>query len=120
MQYLLLNRFEAFFRIAILGAVKNPGNYFINEDDNILDLIALAGGSLEGADLSKVFIIGNEKKSEIDIEKLLNGNSDQLQTRLDWAEQVYIPKTDNYSMNNLLIITSGISLLLSISILLLN
>ena len=48
--------------VNILGSVRNPGRYNINEDASIMDLIALSGGTLDKANLKKVYIYRNENE----------------------------------------------------------
>ena len=48
-------------KVRIFGAVRNPGIYEPKEDMDLLDILALSGGDLHGADLSKISIIRDNK-----------------------------------------------------------
>ncbi len=43
-------------RVHIFGEVKNPGEYLVSDDTNVLELISKAGGPTEFADLGKTKI----------------------------------------------------------------
>lgn len=42
--------------VAAMGAVKNPGLYLVPDSTRVADLIVLAGGATESADLSEIFL----------------------------------------------------------------
>lgn len=48
-------------KVRIFGAVQNPGIYEPKEDMDLLDLLVLASGERDDADLSKIAIIRNNK-----------------------------------------------------------
>ena len=59
--------------INIWGHVKKPGSYLVYEDIDIITLLSIAGGPLDGANLSKVEIIDQKNNSieTLDIETLI-------------------------------------------------
>ena len=52
-------------RIKIFGEVANPNTYQISSDSNLLDILRLAGGPTDNADLRRVMIIREKANSEI-------------------------------------------------------
>ncbi|MDP2645661.1 MAG: SLBB domain-containing protein, partial [Desulfobacterales bacterium] len=48
-------------KVRIFGAVNNPGIYEPGEKMNLIDLLVLASGGTDDADLSKILVIRNEK-----------------------------------------------------------
>jgi len=63
--------------VNIWGHVKYPGTYLVYQDIDIATLLSIAGGPLEGANLSDIQIISNNKNSEtqsIDLNSLLSSN----------------------------------------------
>jgi competence protein ComEA len=53
---------ESLIGVQLLGAVKNPGIYYIPTNTDVLKLLALAGGS-EDADLSEILVRKNRSDS---------------------------------------------------------
>ncbi len=45
------------FKVSILGAVKNPGRYVLAGPSTVLDVLAMAGGPTEYADLDDMFLL---------------------------------------------------------------
>ncbi len=72
-------------KVKVIGAVNKPGFFTLEENVNVFELIYLAGGPSEKADLSRVrrFFKNEEKTLEevIDIQKFLDdGNMDKIPT----------------------------------------
>ncbi len=72
-------------KVKVIGAVHKPGFFDLEEKVNVFELIYLAGGPTEKADLSRVrrFFKNEEKTVEevIDIQKFLDdGNMDKIPT----------------------------------------
>ena len=59
--------------INIWGHVKRPGTYLVYEQIDIMTALSIAGGPLDGADLSKIQIISknNDSLKKIDIQDFL-------------------------------------------------
>ena len=60
--------------INVWGHVNEPGTYLVYEDIDIVTLLSVAGGPLDGADLSKIKIISQKNNSTGDITKIKNLN----------------------------------------------
>ena len=60
--------------INIWGHVKSPGPYLVYEDIDIVTLLSVAGGPLDGADLSKIKIVNqsNYKTTTLDMKNFFN------------------------------------------------
>lgn len=83
---LLANKFENYYtdifvdinfyyRINIFGEVKTPGYYYIKSEDNLINLLAQAGGPTERGNLGniKILNLGTEKK--MNLERILKSGS---------------------------------------------
>ncbi len=83
---------DAGSKVRIFGAIRNPGVYEIKKDDmNVMDLMVLASGETDDADLSKVLIIRNEKIEEAyNFEEFLNGEEVSDIPTLQSGDTVYI------------------------------
>lgn len=111
------------YKVDIKGAVKNPGVYEIQSDDNVSDLIKLAGGLTKNADTSninlsrtledqmviKIYTKSELKKSknkevsecvcpEVDITKCIEKES--AITKIDGQNQNIIETTTTDTSNN--------------------
>jgi protein involved in polysaccharide export with SLBB domain len=58
-------------KVRIFGAVANPGVYEPKEDMSILDLLILAGGNRDDADLAKTMLIRENKTETFDLNYLI-------------------------------------------------
>lgn len=61
-----------YIHVNVIGHVKFPGTHMIFNGANLLDILSLAGGPLQGANLKKVMIYsGEELYAEVDLDKYL-------------------------------------------------
>lgn len=91
--------------VTILGHVEQPGRYSLGGDSqiatrNLLDLIAVAGGTTEEAN-SRVILFrnggedGSEERVEIDIDDLMRGAAlEQANVALGKGDVVIVPEAD--------------------------
>jgi protein involved in polysaccharide export with SLBB domain len=63
--------FHPRFPVTITGAVQNPGSYKRTENMTVADLLIMAGGTLQGADLSNIEIARLDTMDERKISKIL-------------------------------------------------
>ncbi|MEI8349352.1 MAG: SLBB domain-containing protein [Candidatus Omnitrophota bacterium] len=49
-------------KVSVLGEVNRPGNYYLTKDAALLDVVALAGGAKEDADVTKIKVERQEQK----------------------------------------------------------
>ena len=62
--------------INIWGHVKNPGSFLVYDGIDILTCLAMAGGPIKGAKLSKISIISkNGQSQEINLTHIMNNNN---------------------------------------------
>ena len=61
--------------VNVWGHVKYPGTYLVYEDIDILTLLSIAGGPLDGAKLSSIKIMSKDNNSrDINLESMLTTN----------------------------------------------
>ena len=61
--------------VNVWGHVKYPGTYLVYEDIDILTLLSIAGGPLDGAKLSSIKIMSKDNNSrDINLENMLATN----------------------------------------------
>jgi len=60
--YYIGNNGEILINVNLWGFVKSPGNYLVHEGIDLVNLLSIAGGPLDGANLKKIKLL----RSEID------------------------------------------------------
>jgi len=81
-------------RVAVFGEVRNPASYDLGSGLDIVDLLALAGGALETADLTQVVVSsqaqGESFEQVVNVEELLTGRGKPLTLKPN--DVVFVPK----------------------------
>lgn len=94
---------ESLIAVQLLGAVKNPGIYYIPTNTDVLKLLALAGGS-QDADLSEILVRKTDPQQtgvyELDVKKLMTSTSEVKPFRLHQDDFVYVPKQEPWISND--------------------
>ena len=66
--------------VNVWGHVKNPGPYLVYEEIDIITLLSVAGGPLDGADFSEIKIISNDTLKIINLNDIIESKQkDQIQ-----------------------------------------
>jgi len=89
---------NALFRINILGAVAEPGFYYVSDYEKFTAILSFAGGTTIGADLEEIKLIRNFEAIEIDVETIIQEGSSAIDFGLQSGDQVFVPRdwwTDN-------------------------
>ncbi len=102
--------------INVWGHVKNPGVYLVYEDIDMITLLSIAGGPLDGANLSKIKVVGHENK-KIELFDFNKNNSYYQYSFSPYDTVIIEPNLKYYVLNNagafsiiLQLITLGITL----------
>jgi polysaccharide biosynthesis/export protein len=109
-------------KVSILGDVRNPGYYEHKENMRLLELVSLAGGFTDEANLGKITII-NEKDTaspkkirEVNLKNVLSGKQPDI--LIEKGDTVYFPKKSiasaNWFVNNVMPWLTLISLVIVI------
>ncbi len=102
------------YRINIFGEVKNPGFYYATGIERFSDILALAGGETENADLNEIYLIRNNEQIEIDGEEIIKEGNRLTDTGLESGDQIYLTRSWWVSARNTTFIFSGIAVLVTI------
>ena len=93
---------ESLIGVQLLGAVKNPGIYYVPPQTDLLKLVTLAAGT-EDADLSAVLVrkVDSSQQGvyEVDLNKLMKSTSDIKPFKLAQDDFVYVPKKEPWISN---------------------
>ncbi|MFA7693808.1 MAG: helix-hairpin-helix domain-containing protein [Candidatus Hydrogenedentales bacterium] len=80
--------------VAVMGAVKNPGLYWLHADARLVDLIEMAGGATEWADLSTLALsapVIDESTLTVPKRTVLIQEGNSLRARRGREEKVFNP-----------------------------
>lgn len=93
-------------RVAVMGAVQRPGSYLIRAKESLWDLVNLAGGPANGADVRKIKVMrGGRTVSKNLLEGFENAHSlEQLGVRS--GDQVIMPTYSRFTADDFLRYTS--------------
>ena len=98
---------NALYKINILGEVRNPGFYYVSDDEKFTALLAYAGGATDAANLSDIKLIRNFKQIDIDLETIIQEGSTGSDIILQSGDQVFVPR--NWWADNAVWVTVIIS-----------
>jgi polysaccharide biosynthesis/export protein len=82
-------------RVLVLGAIRNPGAYDLEEGARVLEVLAIAGGPLERAKQTEIGVVrhdsaGKAAVTTVDVTKIVRGGAQNVQ--LQHADIVYVPE----------------------------
>ncbi|MGM0438221.1 MAG: SLBB domain-containing protein, partial [Bacillota bacterium] len=86
-------------KIMIMGEVKNPGTYPIEENDKIINVISRAGGPTQVADLSQINLKRENKSKYYNLEESFDDNKEKENSysknnvKVKDKDVIYIPKS---------------------------
>lgn len=107
---------ETLIGVQLLGAVKNPGIYYIPPTTDLLKLLALAGGESD-ADLSEIIVRktdpGQTGVYELDMQKLMKTTGGK-QFKLTQDDFIYVPRKEPWISSDVSKTVSILSLLATI------
>ncbi len=87
-------------KVAVVGAVKNPGDYELLNRGHLLEAIALAGGLTDNAG-QIVYLThqGTDKQIKIDLDELLVKGNTSLNLPVQMGDTVFVPEAGVYYVN---------------------
>ena len=77
-------------KVRVFGAVNNSGVYEAKDDLNLLDILLMAGGNRDDADLTRVLIIRDGKATTYDIKTLIDGKATDKIPEVRAGDTVYV------------------------------
>ncbi len=102
------------FKINIFGEVKSPGFYYATGIERFSDILALAGGQTENADLGEIYLIRNNEQIELDGEEIIQEGNRLTDWGLKSGDQLYVTRSWWVDARNTSFIFSGIAVLITI------
>jgi polysaccharide biosynthesis/export protein len=92
-------------RVSVLGEVRLPELYSVDPGVSLIQLLTLAGGPGDRADLSRTRVIRDGREYIVDLQSALTGSATG-RIGLYSNDVVYIPKRGGITKENILFITS--------------
>jgi len=94
--WLILQRRDPNSFVSIYGAVNKPGSYEFIEGDKLRDIIEIAGGTLESADIERIEISRLDEQGKIkekiyvNFKDILNGSVEDIS--LERNDRIFVPE----------------------------
>ena len=98
---------NALFRINILGAVAEPGFYYVSDYEKFTAILALAGGTTAAADIDDITLIRNFEEIAIDVQDIITEGSTAGDFGLMSGDIVFVPR--NWWADNSVWVTIALS-----------
>jgi protein involved in polysaccharide export with SLBB domain len=101
------------FKINVLGEIRTPGVYYVTGVEKLSDLLTKAGGETSDANLKKLYLVRNDRKSNINAKQILEKGVKLNDLGLKSGDQIYVPRRRiNYRSTSVFI--SGIAIIVTI------
>jgi len=107
-------------KVSVLGGVRRPGSYYLTKEAVMLDIIALAGGANESADINKIKVERQEQKGIstylVDLDKqgksflLKNNDTILVATYKQISALGQVKRPGNYDFRRGMTVTDAIAL----------
>lgn len=98
---------QPLYRVNVLGEVNSPGVYYVTGIERLSDLLALAGGETEAANLSNLYVIRESVKLEIDAGEIFRDGSQLTDLGLKSGDNIYVPRKAMMSFRNASVLISA-------------
>jgi polysaccharide export outer membrane protein len=98
------------FRVTILGAVKMPGSYWVSGAENVMDLIAMAGGLAEKAVMERTKITRGEEVIVVNAAQYIRTGKTLGDIGVQSGDIVVVPRSRWPNWSELAVILSTIAL----------
>jgi polysaccharide export outer membrane protein len=83
------------YKVYVSGQVRTPGMYRLRSETTLLQIIAMAGGFTDWANLKKILIIrkeeGKEKRITVNYKKILKGDAAESNIILKSGDTIIVP-----------------------------
>lgn len=83
---------QPLYKIKILGEVRKPGIYYATGVEKLSDLLALAGGETDDANLKKIYFVQGGKKINVNAREMLQNGRLLKDLGLSSGTQIYVPR----------------------------
>ncbi len=81
-----------YYQINVFGEVKLPGKYYLKSNENLTNLLAMAGGPTPNGNTGRIKILNFGKERDVNLEKILKSGKRIEELNLNPGDIVIIPK----------------------------
>ena len=120
-QYYLGTDDQLLIKVNIWGFVAKPGQYLVPNDTDLISLVSFAGGPRDGAKLSRIKLIRDQKSEdasnkilEIDVQKYIEHGNESIIPKLKPGDTIIISGSVWYHIGNYLTFVTKIATLVQI------
>ena len=100
-------------RVSVIGAVAKPSLYVVEPGPSLIQLLTLAGGPLESADLRKTRVIRDGRAFTVDLESALGGSA-AGRVVLYSNDVVVVPKRGGFTRETISLALGSATVILSL------
>ena len=100
-------------RVSVLGEVRNPSLYSVDPGTSLIQLVTLAGGPSERADLKKTRVVRENRAFVVNLESALGGSASG-RVVLNSNDVVYVPRQSGFTRETLAFILTTTTVALSL------
>ena len=101
-------------RVSVLGEVRNPSLYSVDPGTSLIQLVTLAGGPTERANLQKTRVVREGRAFDVNLESALTGSSSG-RVVLNSNDVVYVPRKTGFTRETLTFVLTTLSVALSVA-----
>ena len=83
---------QLLYKVNVLGEINKPGLYYVCGTERVTDILAMAGGITNEANLKKIFLIQEDNKTRINGKRILNDGLSAADIRLRSGDKIYVNK----------------------------
>jgi protein involved in polysaccharide export with SLBB domain len=81
-----------YYQINVFGEVKSPGKYYLKSNENLANLLAMAGGPTSNGNIGRIKILNFGKERSVNLEKILKSGKKIEELNLIPGDVVIIPR----------------------------
>ncbi|MEO0124080.1 MAG: polysaccharide biosynthesis/export family protein [candidate division WOR-3 bacterium] len=81
-----------YYQINVFGEVKSPGKYYLKSNENLANLLAMAGGPTSNGNIGRIKILNFGRERSVNLEKILKSGKKIDELNLGPGDVVIIPR----------------------------
>ncbi|MEO0162735.1 MAG: polysaccharide biosynthesis/export family protein [candidate division WOR-3 bacterium] len=81
-----------YYQINVFGEVKSPGKYYLKSNENLTNLLAMAGGPTSNGNIGRIKILNLGKERIVNLEKILKSGQKTYELNLEPGDVVIVPR----------------------------
>ena len=100
-------------RVSVLGEVRNPALYSVDPGTSLIQLVTLAGGPTERANLERTRVVREGRAFEVNLQSALSGSASGMVV-LNSNDLLYVPRRSGFTRESLTFLLTTTSVVLSL------